>query len=186
MLFQICPQPLQQTDVSGTGVLSPASVSTSGQAPVSNRSSETGCLPAGTTMTLHTSAGGRLTGSVFVKQSCPLGQAQLLPRTGLLTRLCLASSQGWGQAPRLHLHRVPEPGLWMSTDHLRPSPAPMGGHGHSTTLPPRTKDLLHLQGCPVFNFFLILLARRDMLHFQPDSPSHPLLPNHCVNHGPSW
>lgn len=44
----------------------------------------------------------------------------------------------------------------------------------------------HLQSCLVLNFFLILLARRDVPHFQPDSPSSPLPPNHFVNHIPSW
>lgn len=54
-------------------------------------------------------------------------------------------------------------------------------HSHSTALPPATIDLI--QSCPVFSFFLILFARRDILHSQPGIPSSPLLPNHCVNCG---
>lgn len=56
----------------------------------------------------------------------------------------------------------PCPRAWPLAVH-RPSSTPMGDDSHSTALPSRTKDLLHLQSCPAFNFFLILLARRDTL-----------------------
>jgi len=92
------------------------------------------------------------------------------------------------QLPGLGMSTVappPCPRAWPLVVH-RPSPAPMGDHGHSTTWPPTTKDLLYLQFCLAFNFFLTLLTRRDTLHFQSDSPSSPLLPHHCANHAPSW
>lgn len=58
----------------------------------------------------------------------------------------------------------PCPRAWPLAVH-RPSSTPVGDDSHSTALPSRTKDLLHLQSCPAFNFFLILLARRDTLQF---------------------
>lgn len=167
MLFQVRPQLLQVTDVSGAGVFSPASISTSGQAPMSNHSPET--AHSHHDDTAHQCWRETLTGSVFVKQSCPHGQAQLLPTRGLPTCLCLAGSQGWGPAPRLLFHHVPEPGLWLSTDHRRPSSTPMGEHGHSTTMPSRFASSSVLSSFLISSSFFLL---EGMCH--PSSQPVPL------------
>lgn len=125
MLFQVHPQHVQQTDICGTGVLGvpPASLP--------NHSSEISCSSLALGDTVQVVLEGDFNCISSGKADLSLWASDTPPGKGSSTLLCLTSSHSWAQAPWLILHHAL--GLWLSPDQ-----------SHSTTLPSRTKDLLHL------------------------------------------
>lgn len=131
MLFQVHPQHLQQTDVSGTGVFSPASISTSVPAPLPNHSSEISCSSMALDDTAHWCWREILTASVLVKQLCPFVQVQLLLARGF------PHSPAW-QAPTAgHRHHG-----WSFT--MSQSLA----YGCAQTIPTATQTRVTVPHCP--------------------------------------